>query len=206
MTGLDKILEKIQQETQREEEKILSAAQQQSEEFREKAERQLALELNQKREQQQKKIELLQSSSISSAHKEGKNLLLQVRRQLMETAFSQALDQLNQMDTPEYFVLLEKIAAHNMLPQKGELVLSQSDARRMPETFLQNCVGKAPQGGGLSLSEERRELGGGFVLRYEDMEINCSFPEILSANREELEDMVNRILFDPAPQEEGDLK
>lgn len=55
MTGLDKILEKIQQETQREEEKILSAAQQQSEEFREKAERQLALELNQKRSSSKRK-------------------------------------------------------------------------------------------------------------------------------------------------------
>lgn len=35
----------------------------------------------------------------------------------------------------------------------------------------------------------------GFLLKYDDIEMNCSFSALLDARREELEDRVNRILF-----------
>ena len=34
-----------------------------------------------------------------------------------------------------------------------------------------------------------------FLLKYDDIEMNCSFSALLDARREELEDRVNRILF-----------
>ena len=204
MTGLEKILQKIQQETQREEDAILQRAGQECQKIREKEQADTQSACRALEEQEQKQCALLISTSKSSAHKEGKNLLLRTRRQLIEQAFSSALEALRTLEEPDYFSLLATIVSHNALPRQGELILSQVDAGRCPTDFLSQCV--LPEGAGLALSEEHRELGGGLVLRYQDLEINCSFSELLSANRELIEDRVNQLLFNTEEQGGGELR
>lgn len=198
MTGLEKILQKIQQETQREEDAIFQKAEQECQKIREKGQADTQLACNALEEQTQKQCALLLSTSESSAHKEGKNLLLRTRRQLIDEAFSCALEVLRTLEERDYFSLLATIVSHNALPRQGELLLSSMDAGRCPNDFLEQCV--LPEGAVLVLSEERREMGGGLVLRYQDLEINCSFSELLSANRELIEDRVNQLLFNTEGQ------
>ena len=53
-------------------------------------------------------------------------------------------------------------------------------------------------GTGLSLSEETRNIMGGFVMVDGDIEINCTFETLIRLQREQLEKEVAQVLFDPA--------
>lgn len=50
----------------------------------------------------------------------------------------------------------------------------------------------------LTLSEESRNIMGGFIMVDEDVEINCTFETLVRLERERLEKEIAQILFDPA--------
>ena len=50
----------------------------------------------------------------------------------------------------------------------------------------------------LTLSEETRNIRGGFIMVDEDVEINCTFETLVRLEREKLEKEIAQILFDPA--------
>lgn len=50
----------------------------------------------------------------------------------------------------------------------------------------------------LTLSEETRDMTGGFVMVDGDVEINCTFETLIRLEREKLEKEIAQILFDPA--------
>ena len=51
------------------------------------------------------------------------------------------------------------------------------------------------EGGSLTLSDEARPIGGGFLLVYGGIEENCTIKAVFDSKREELSDRVNRLLF-----------
>jgi V/A-type H+-transporting ATPase subunit E len=48
----------------------------------------------------------------------------------------------------------------------------------------------------LIISENTVTIDGGFILKYGDVEENCSFDALFSSAKEELSDRVNAILFE----------
>lgn len=75
------------------------------------------------------------------------------------------------------------------------LLLNDKDLRRLPADFERRLNEALEQGKRLTVSQRAAAIDGGFLLQYQDIEMNCSFSALLDARREELEDLVNRILF-----------
>lgn len=194
MSGIEKILARIEADTAREASQLVEAAQKQAARLREESNaRSDAADVASEREAAGR-VELIETAGESAAHKDGKNLLLAVRREMIATVFEQALDQLRSLKGEALFETLEKIVVQNAQAGDGKLILSEADAVAIPPDFIARCNAQIPNGR-ISLAEERRETNGGVILQYGLIEINCTFEEMLSASKTQLEDEICRILF-----------
>ncbi len=91
----------------------------------------------------------------------------------------------------EYFEALYRLAA-KLRGKSGELFLSKKDLKRLPENFTKRM---AAAGVDASVSQTPADITGGFILKCGDVEENMEFAAIISAGRDEIEDLINRELF-----------
>ena len=91
----------------------------------------------------------------------------------------------------EYFEAVYKLAA-SLSGAEGVVYLNDKDLKRVPSDF-EAQLKKA--GLNASLSKESVDIDGGFILKNGDIEENMSFSAIISARRDEIEDLINRELF-----------
>ena len=194
MSGIEKIVAHIDEDTSRDAAQLLASAQKQAERLRAEADARAGEADAAASQETERKTALIAASGESAAHKEGKNLLLAARRDLLAQTFDRALAQLRALSGQELFGALENIVVQNAQPGEGKLILSETDASALPSDFVSRCNARIANGS-VSLSDERRVTNGGVILQYGPIEINCTFGEMLSASRTQLEDEVCRILF-----------
>ncbi len=125
---------------------------------------------------------------------DARKLQLTEKQKAIEEAFEKSLDMLS--THPNY----EEILVTLLLEvAKGgeELILSPRDHQQLGDGFLKKVNAKIKGEGKkeITLSEETREIAGGFILQTPDMEINETFEERIRALRDEMESDVARMLF-----------
>lgn len=132
----------------------------------------------------------------SGAQMQRKNRILAAKQEIIRDVIEKAMDKLLHQQNIDYFVLLGKMAERNARSGNGVMYLSGEDLARLPAYFPRklNEIGEA-KGGTLVLSEEPREIKGGFILAYGGIEENCSFEALFEAEKERLQDIVRAQLF-----------
>ena len=124
----------------------------------------------------------------------GSQRVLAEKQRMLDEAFARAADALLKLPRPEYIDLLASLAAEN--GQGGEaLVFSAADRDTVGQAVVDAANGKKP-GAGFTLAADTRETGGGVVLQRGRMEINCGFAELLRRARQEDSSAVAAVLFD----------
>lgn len=133
------------------------------------------------------------------AQLEARKLKLKTKQELLESAFSLALDKLMALPAEEYIALLAKLAANGSATGTEALILSVADRPRYGKqvvtaanTLLEQS-GKTAQ---LTLSEQSREFRGGLYIQDGNIENNCTFPTIVRMLREQMAGEVAALLFD----------
>ncbi|MPN49962.1 V-type proton ATPase subunit E [bioreactor metagenome] len=139
--------------------------------------------------------EQIARTASSAAALEKRRRALQAKQELLVKTVEQALEALHVLPEEEYFNLLVKMAAANAEPGEGEMLLSERDKSRCPKDFESRLSSELPAGAKLHVSDKTRPIDGGFILRYGNIELNCSFRAIFDARREELTDSIRGILF-----------
>jgi len=92
------------------------------------------------------------------------------------------------------------VAANEMLLKDRAPELPSSVADSKVGAFLGKVMNNTTAivtGTGLTLSEETRNIKGGFIMVDGDVEINCTFETLVRLQREKLEKEVAQVLFDP---------
>ncbi|MDF2591074.1 MAG: H+transporting two-sector ATPase subunit [Clostridia bacterium] len=198
MTGVEKIKEKILQDSEAKAEAIVSDAKKQAEEIIEKANVRAA----QRAEEIQKKAssDAAEKLKISNSmlELEMRKDILSTKQKLIEDVFQNALDTLNKLDSKEYESIMYKLFVDAIESGDEEILLSNKDKTRLPADFIGNLnkvVVQAGKKGNLKLSDETRDIMGGFVLKAKGVEINYSFEALLRMDRDEIEPEVAAILF-----------
>ncbi len=193
MTGLEKIIEHIRQDSIDESDKIIAEAKAEvaaiMAESKEECDK-LAMSLN---EASTSEINLTRHRGESAAALAKRKLLLQAKQQLINDVLEDAKAHLLKLSDKEYFDIILKMIKKYSLNSKGEIILSAADLKRLPTGFNDSL-----EGTNLTLSNETRDIDGGFVLLYGDIEENCSFDAIISAEKEVLQDKIGSLLFDKA--------
>lgn len=198
MAGVEKIKEKILQDSQAKADSILQDAKKQAQEIIDKAN----VKAVQKAEEIQKKAASEAAEKIkinnSMLELEMRKDMLNTKQQLIEEVFQTALDSLSKMDNNEYEATLFNLITNAVESGEEEILLSKQDKSKLPADFgskLNQAVAQAGKKGNLKISDETRDIMGGFVLKAEGVEINYSFEALLRMYRDEIEPEVAAILF-----------
>lgn len=133
----------------------------------------------------------LETSSQSRAQLARRNALLKQRRKEIDTTVEELEAYLLGLGDNEYFEAIYRLAA-KLRGKSGELFLSKKDLKRLPENFTKRLEAA---GVDASVSQTPADITGGFILKCGDVEENMEFAAIISAGRDEIEDLINRELF-----------
>lgn len=223
MNGLDKITEKILAEAEAEAGRILSEAEAEAGRIRAAyAEKADAIRARVATDAEREGTELVARAKNADAVAR-RNAILRVRGELVDETFSLTLAAVRSMRAEQYAELLSGLLAAALLeqieaeesarelygeedataPECYEVLLSASDREKYGEALISSVRTRlsAKVGAGkldrLVLSRDVAAIDGGLILRYGDIESNCSLELLFAGLRRELEGEVGHVLFDP---------
>ena len=134
----------------------------------------------------------------STAEMEAKKAILAFKQELVGKAFDNAVEKIVTMPKDEYVQFLAAQAAKAASWGTEELIFNAKDAAAVGRETVKaaNALLKA-RGipGGLSLSDETREIPGGVIVRQGNIEVNCAVNTLVQMSRNELASQVAEILF-----------
>lgn len=191
MTGLDKIIEHIKQESDAAVNKILSDTQAEVDNILGEA-KATCEEMSKKLEAKaEADVALAKSRGESAAALTKRKKLLAARQEIITEMLDASCKAMSALPADEYFAVLTKILDKYALNMAGTIILSAKDLGRVPAEFKSAIEKKS-----LTLSDKKAAIDGGFILVYGDIEENCSFEALFADEKENLQDKVRDLLFE----------
>ena len=195
MTGLDKIIEKILEQSQMNCNAILNDAALQVKNIisqaRETANKHSG-EIVAKAEAEAKRIEAVSKSTAESITR---NRYLEIRNAILNDIISAAYLEIEKFSDEDYFAMLKRLCIKNVLEGECEMSLSGYDLGRLPDDFEMSINSEIYEKGAVHISNVPGDIENGFVLHYGDIEINCSLKAVFDENMDALKDMLSTALF-----------
>ena len=142
-------------------------------------------------EKESKRIAQIKAAAKSKAELEIRNELLKKRREEIDKTVGMVLEKLLNLEHEEYFNAIYKLAS-KLSGMNGEIILNQKDLNRLPLDFEDKL---RANGLDAKVSDKAADIDGGFILKHGDIEENMEFKAIIAAERDRLEDLINRELF-----------
>ena len=126
-----------------------------------------------------------------------RKLLLKDKRDMMERAFSLALDKMKAMPAKEARAFLLSTLTE-LADGDEELIVGAESDGWMDKAFLPDAnaaLTAAGKPGNLTLAKEKRAGVSGLILARHDTEIHCTYQALLDSRRLEMEAQVAQMLF-----------
>jgi V/A-type H+-transporting ATPase subunit E len=144
------------------------------------------------------KAELERSRASVSAELEYRKEILKEKQALIEECFEAALEELVNLPTDEYQGVLRNMLLRLVTGGEQGILISPKDEQRIDRSFIDGVskeLKKAGKQAHLKLEGTLPSIRGGFVLRSEEVEVDCSFGTLLAQLREESQGEVAGTLF-----------
>lgn len=196
MVGLEKILSCIEDEATMISNKIINDAELEAQNIILKARDKAELEAKLIIKEADDRADFLLKRADSQSNLKEREMILNAKREQINYILNESKKVLASLPDKEYFEVILKLCRKHISPLKGEMIFSQADLSRLPRDFKANLSELAKSiGGDIKISDQTREINGGFVLSYGDIEENCSFDALIESNMDALSDIINEILF-----------
>jgi vacuolar-type H+-ATPase subunit E/Vma4 len=191
--ALQKIIDKIFSEGRDEAERILSSARREADEIlnagKKSAEEEKSRLINEategfKNERQRK---------IAIANLEIRKEVLQVRCNLMDEVFQKAAEEVKNLRTESRRLLVQNILGGFRPDTPCEILVFESDADKY--TLLLSALWGVVFTKFCKVVPLTEPLGGGFLVRTQRIEIDCTYEHLIQEERQRLEQDVAKILF-----------
>lgn len=131
---------------------------------------------------------------VTLARLSGRRELLNEKQRLIGRVFEETKKSILEMGQDEYRRLIRAFLRDTREAGDVEVIVDVNETR-IDQRFLDEVAQEVDGAGSLKLSSERREIGGGFILRSGRTETNCTLEMILRDARGKLETKVASILF-----------
>lgn len=198
MNGAEKIKERILTDARSLHDKILDEANAQAKIIIAEAEKEAFQKTTLITEKAKEEAALIKQRYQAAESMEDRKNILKVRQECISEAFDVALKNLSDMPEDKYKLFIEGIILNTAKDEDGVIVFNERDKKRLGEGFIFEINGKLKAKGlsaALSLAKDSPNTSGGFILRYGDLEINCTLEVILNMQRPNMEPEVAKILF-----------
>lgn len=194
MTGLEKILSTIEQDSNDRCREITEQAQKQAQEIIDAASAKAQKDIENAKASVDKKVAEHDGAIEASVSMTKNRIVLEGKLDIISSTLERALEVIKALPKKEYFEILKGLILKNVRKGEGVLRLSKEDTEKLPSNFIDSINNALKRGYKISLGESA-DIDSGFILVYGDIDINCSFDAVASAKREELRDTLNEMLF-----------
>ncbi|MGN0399972.1 MAG: V-type ATP synthase subunit E [Blautia sp.] len=196
MTGLEKMKSQILDEANRSAGEILEQAKKEADAVMAEARKNAEAECQRISKKSEADVESLKGRAESSCDLQKRKAVLKAKQEVISEILERAYKKMLASDTETYFDIIRKMLNKYVLPEEGEICFSPDDKKRMPAGFEKEIAAiAAAKGGKLTVSKEKRNIQGGFVLIYGGIEENCTFKAMFDSRKGELSDKVHALLF-----------
>lgn len=196
MSGLDKIISRIEEEAKSSADRIIQEANEKADAIRGETDKACRAADAEAQEKSGAAREDILRKSRSAAQMQQRRALLQAKQELIGEVIEEAKASIHELEGKEYFALITEMLDKYVQAGRGEICFNQKDLNRLPEGYEQVIADAAARKGGeLTLSKEPCRIDGGFLLVYGGVEENCSFASMFAGARESLQDKIHAVLF-----------
>lgn len=198
MAGMDDIKLKIIADAKQQAEDIINEARGQAAAIEGAAKAETEKKKQAMLEEARRKAEEEYNRIVASGKMELRKEVLADKRQMMNEPFKRAMEHITNLPGPEYTKLLSGLIVSLIKTGREEIILSKKDRERVGRDFaadINRQVSSRIAGSNVILSDEIREMTGGFILRSGNVEINYSFEDVLNAVKEDMELDIVKMLF-----------
>lgn len=196
MNGIEKITQLIESDAQAEIDRILGDARDEAQriaaDYREQADAEAA-ELAAKNEKAAAERE---ERLVSVAQMEARKVTLGAKQEMVGKVYIRALEKLRAMPDEQYVAVLADLLIQASSSGCEEVVFSKEDRERVGKAAVEKA--NAASGKKLTLSAETRPIEGGFVLKNQNVEVNCAFDTLVRLQKAETAGAVVKKLFPEA--------
>lgn len=202
MNGIEKITQRIAADADRDARAILDEAKAQAEEITARAQAEADAAAAQALEKGRQRAQERRSRLISAAEMEGRQQYLAAKQEMLDRAYTLALDRLCSLPEQSYIDLLASLTAQAAVTGREQLILSRTDRARYGvkvATRANQILTRDGRTAELKLSQESRDFRGGLVLSDGDVEINCTFDTLVRLARTTAAGEVSQLLFANEP-------
>ena len=125
---------------------------------------------------------------------DGRKVILEEKQKLIANCFEQAIERITSMGGDAYTAFLVRLLADTGATA-GELILSPSDLKNIGDKLVKTAS-KRIANSSFTLSQETRDIRGGFLLKNGSVYVNCTVEALVDENRAELVGDVAARLFE----------
>lgn len=193
----DAIMAKIIDDARSTAAQTLSDANARAQQIRQRAEEEGIKKRAETMDQARRECIELRDRMLRMAELDQRKAQLAVKREVIEQAFEAALQKMSAMPAKQKLTYMERLIVDNAQGDE-EIVVSAEDAKLFDAGYIGRLNAELTKIGkisGLTLSDERREMDGGVILKKNGMEVNCTFRAMLNQIRPSLEASVAQMLF-----------
>lgn len=127
------------------------------------------------------------AKQISGAEMQAKKAVLAQKQQLLEEVIEEAEKRLVELPDEKYAEVIGKMLDGMDKSLGTEVILSEKDKKRLSAVVEEK---------GFTLSDKTADINGGLIIRNGDIEYNYSFSSIISIEKEEIQQIAAKILFE----------
>ena len=196
MNGIEKITQRIEADAQTEIDRILSEAREEADQITGRYKAQAEAEAASLAARNEKSAAEREERLVSVAQMEARKVQLAAKQEMVEKAYDLALEKLCAMPDARYTEVLAGLLVQASSNGREEAIFSPEDRERVGKAAVDKA--NAASGKQLKLSKETRPLKGGFVLRDENIEVNCTFDTLVRLEKAETTGAVVKKLFPEA--------
>ena len=196
--SLEKILEKIIQDSEEEIRKILDEAKSRASQIIEEGKREaekVTRELTREGEENARKVKEI---IVTLASLESRKRILGEKQKILGELYLEVEKRIRNLNGRDYRELVKKIMLESCQTGEELVVIGENDRKRIDQELIESVnaeLVKAGKKGKLKLSPEPASIPDGFILKLGKIEINSSWGSILRSLRENTEDEVIKLLF-----------
>ncbi len=198
MNGIEKITQRIDAETQAGIDRLLAQARDAAAQTAARYQAQADKESADRKQRNEKAAAEREERLVSVAQMEARKVSLAAKQEMVEQAFRLALDKLCAMPEGDYIAAAAKLLAEAAPDGKGTAVFSEQDRKRIGQKAVDAANAQLGEKGKLTLSQETRDIRGGFILVNGSVEVNCTFETLVRLQKGAMSGEVAKLLFPEA--------
>ena len=198
MNGINKITDRIAEESRADTEAILTEAQEKCREIQASYDKQAQVEYDRIIREGKAESELQLQRFSSAAAMEAKKNILAMKQETISAILNESVDRICDLPEAEYTAFLAKLAGNAAFTGEEEIIFNSRDKSGCAKAVIKGANEilsnrRLPQN--LSISSKTGKFKGGLMVKQGDIVTNCTVETLVEMSREKLSTQIAEILF-----------